>query len=86
MQEGQWSDMGMLIQTMCLLARERGLHTCAQEAWSLWTPTVKEFFNIPDDLTLFCGLALGYADPDAKVNGLESPRAPMAEVVEYHGF
>ena len=24
MQEGQWSDMGMLIQTMMLLARERG--------------------------------------------------------------
>ena len=86
MQEGQWSDMGMLIQTMSLLARERGLHTCPQEAWSLWTPTVKEFFNIPDELTLFCGMALGYADPDAPVNGLQSPRAPMSEVVEYHGF
>ena len=86
MQEGQWSDMGMLIQTMSLLARERGLHTCPQEAWSLWTPTVKNFLNIPDHMTLFCGMALGYADPDAPVNSLESPRAPMDEVVDYLGF
>ena len=86
MQEGQWSDMGMLIQTMSLLARERGLHTCPQEAWSLWTPTVNNFLNIPDHMTLFCGMALGYADPDAPVNSLESPRAPMDEVVDYLGF
>lgn len=86
MQEGQWSDMGMLIQTMSLLARERGLHTCPQEAWSLWTPTVKKFFDMPEEMTFFCGMALGYADPDAPVNSLESPRAPMDEVVSYYGF
>ena len=86
MQEGQWSDMGMLIQTMSLLARERGLHTCPQEAWSLWTPTVKKFFDMPEEMTFFCGMALGYADPDAPVNSLKSPRAPMDEVVSYYGF
>ena len=32
MQEGQWSDMGMFIQSIMLLARERGLHSCPQEA------------------------------------------------------
>ena len=86
MQEGQWSDMGMLIQTMSLLARERGLHSCPQEAWAIWAPTVKEYLSIPDHMTLFCGFALGYADPDAPVNGLQSPRAPMDEVVSYLGF
>lgn len=86
MEEGQWSDMGMLIQTMMLLARERGLHTCPQEAWAIWSPTVKEYLNVPEHMTLFCGLALGYADPDAAVNSLESPRAPMDEVVQYLGF
>ena len=82
MQEGQWSDMGMLIQTMMLLARERGLHTCPQEAWAIWAPSVKKYLNIPDTHTFFCGLALGYADPDAAVNGLESPRAPTASWFE----
>ncbi len=86
MQEGQWSDMGMLIQTIMLLARERGLHSCPQEAWAIWAPTVKQHLDIPDHMTLFCGLALGHADPDAPVNTLESPRAPMDEVVTYLGF
>ena len=86
MEEGQWSDMGMLIQTMMLLARERGLHSCPQEAWAIWAPTVKAYLDIPQHMTFFCGLALGYADPDAPVNGLESPRAPMDEIVSYRGF
>jgi nitroreductase len=33
----QWSDLGMYMQTVMLLARERGLHTCAQEAWCVCT-------------------------------------------------
>ena len=86
MQEGQWSDMGMLIQSIMLLARERGLHSCPQEAWAIWAPSVKAFLNIPDNMTFFCGLALGYADPDAAINQLESPRAPMDEVIDYIGF
>ena len=65
MQEGQWSDMGMIIQSIMLLARERGLHSCPQEAWAIWAPSVKKFLDIPDTMTFFCGLALGYADPDA---------------------
>ncbi|HEY1961005.1 MAG TPA: nitroreductase, partial [Rhizomicrobium sp.] len=33
MQQGQWSDLGMFLQSIMLLAREHGLHTCPQEAW-----------------------------------------------------
>ena len=33
----QWSDVGMFMQTFMLAAREAGLHTCAQEAWSNWS-------------------------------------------------
>lgn len=31
----QFADLGIFLQSMMLLARERGLHTCPQEAWSL---------------------------------------------------
>jgi len=86
MQEGQWSDMGMIIQSIMLLARERGLHSCPQEAWALWSPSIKNFLNIPDHMTFFCALALGYADPDAAINQLESPRAPLDEVASFVGF
>ena len=86
MQEGQWSDMGMIIQSIMLLARERGLHSCPQEAWAIWAPSVKKFLDIPDTMTFFCGLALGYADPDAPINMLKTPRAPIEEMVRFVGF
>ena len=31
----QWSDVGMFLQTVMLIAREKGLHSCAQEAWAM---------------------------------------------------
>src|SRR6516162_1687413 len=34
MQQGQWADLGMFMQSIMLLAREHGLHTCPQEAWA----------------------------------------------------
>ena len=30
----QWSDLGMFLQSFMLLAKEEGLDTCPQEAWS----------------------------------------------------
>ena len=86
MQEGQWSDLGMFIQTLMLLAREEGLHSCAQEAWSYWYKSVGEFLEIPDELMLFCGLALGFKDESHPINGWRTERAPLADFVEWHGL
>ena len=86
MQEGQWSDLGMFIQTIMLLARENGLHTCAQEAWAYWYKTVGDFFAIPDEYMLFCGMALGYIDNSHPINGWRTERADLDEMVEWHGL
>ena len=86
MQEGQWSALGMYIQTLMLLAREKGLHTCAQESWSAWTPTISEFLEIPDELMLYCGLALGYMDEDHPINNWRTERAELSEFVKWYGM
>lgn len=83
---GQWSDLGMYIQTIMLLAREHGLHSCAQEAWATWHKTVGEFVGMPDEQMLFCGLSLGYSDASAPINSLRTDRAPLEEVVSFQGF
>jgi nitroreductase len=70
----QWSDLGMYLQTFMLLAQEAGLSTCAQESWSAWPTAVAEFMGAPEDQMLFCGMAIGHADPDAPVNTLRSER------------
>ena len=86
MQPGQWSDLGMYIQTDMLLAEERGLATCAQEAWAMLHKTVADFLAMPPELMLFCGMALGYADEGAPVNRLITDRAPLDELVSLRGF
>lgn len=70
----QWSDLGMFLQTFMLLAEEAGLSTCAQEAWSTRPKLVSEFVGAPDELTIFCGMAIGYKDDAAPVNSLQSDR------------
>ena len=73
----QWSDLGMFLQTFMLLAREAGLDTCPQEAWAMRAESVAEFVGAGEELMLFCGMAIGYRDPDAAVNQLASDREPL---------
>lgn len=79
----QFSDLGMFIQSAMLVARTYGLHTCAQEAWSLWGKTIQEFLGYPDEHMIFCGLALGYADENAVINNLYTDRAPLEEFASF---
>ena len=73
----QWSDLGMFLQSFMLLAQEAGLDTCAQEAWANRAQMVSDFVNAPEELMLFCGMAIGYANPDAPVNALVADRDPL---------
>ena len=79
MQQGQWADLGMFMQNIMLIAREKGLHTCPQEAWAVWHGVIREYLAIPQNEMIFCGMAIGYADETAPVNALQSQRAPLAE-------
>ncbi|MEM7283072.1 MAG: nitroreductase [Pseudomonadota bacterium] len=79
----QWSDLGMFLQTFMLLAEEAGLNTCAQESWAMKPQSVAEFVGAEPELMLFCGMAIGYGDPDAPVNELVTEREPMAAWVKF---
>jgi len=79
----QWSDVGMFLQSVMLLAREHGLHTCAQEAWAQWHTTIDEHLKPPAEWMLFCGIALGYMDEDHPINTLRTERAPVDEIVTF---
>jgi nitroreductase len=81
MQEGQWSDLGMFLQSVMLLAREEGLHTCPQEAWAVHHSTIREYLSVPESEIVFCGMAIGYADESHPTFALETERAPLEEYV-----
>lgn len=82
----QWSDIGMWLQTVCLLLREEGLDSCPQEAWAIYQEQIRAVVNIPDDHIFFCGLGVGWRDPAAPVNNFPVPRAPLDEAISWEGF
>ena len=82
----QWCDLGMFMQTVMLLAVERGLDTCAQEAWSRFPISVAGALNLAPEQLLFSGMALGYRDADAPINRLRTRRAAFEDYAAMIGF
>jgi nitroreductase len=80
---GQWAHLGMFMQTICLVAEEQGLATCMQEFWMLRHNLVRSFFAIPDELQVYCGMAIGYADKSHPINSLRTERAPVDEFAQF---
>jgi nitroreductase len=86
MGSAQWSDMGMFMQSIMLLAREQGLHTCPQESWSGWYREVAEAVALPANRMLFSGIAVGYRDEAAPINRLRTTRVTLEEFATFRGF
>ncbi len=82
----QWADLGGFIQTVMVLARGYGLDTCPQEAWITFQRTMRTFLDLPPELMLFCGMALGHADADAPINSWRSAREPLDAFTTFEGF
>ncbi|HET9641109.1 MAG TPA: nitroreductase [Allosphingosinicella sp.] len=82
----QWAHLGMFIQNVMLLAHERGLATCPQEAWAAVHALVAEHIELPAERILYCGMALGYSDPEAPINKLRTERETGAAFARFRGF
>jgi nitroreductase len=82
----QWSDLGMYMENVMLLALERGLATCPQEYWARYPRTVASFVNLPDDHMVFSGMALGHADEANPINAWRASRDPFESWGELIGF
>lgn len=81
---GQWADAGMYLQTVMLLLRAEGLHSCPQVMWTLFREDVRRTVGATDDMVLLCGLSLGYEHPEHARHELTG-RAPMDETVTFLG-
>lgn len=82
----QWADLGIYMQTVMLLAIERGLDTCPQEYWARYSKSVAAALNLPDDHMVFSGMAMGYRDPEAPINTLRAEREPFEAFGRLIGF
>ncbi len=82
----QWADLGGYLQTVALLARGHGLHTCPQQAWVSFHRTVREVLKLPDNLMIYSGMSMGYENTEAPINKWRSSRASLESFATFDGF
>jgi len=75
--------VGMFLQTLLLALTERGLDSCVQVSTALYPDVVRQHLDIPTDLTVLCGICIGYADPAFPANNINTPRNPMTENITF---
>jgi nitroreductase len=81
LERGSWLDFGMFLQSVMLAARGEGLETCPQAAFNQYHAAISARLAIPASEMIVCGMAMGYADPDAVINAFRTERVPLAEFV-----
>jgi nitroreductase len=74
-------DVGLLTQTLCLLAHDRGLGTCIMACAVCFSSTLRDVLPGADDKLMAAGIALGYPDREAPVNLFARERVPLEESV-----
>jgi len=86
MGRAQWAHLGMFMQSLALVAVERGLGSCMQEFWATLRESLHRHFGLPATDMIYCGMSLGFPDPSAPVNRLRSERAPVGDFATLRGF
>jgi nitroreductase len=76
-------DVGLILQTFCLLAHDKGLGTCILAAVVAYPEIAREIFSIPENKRLVMGAALGWPDPEAPVNLFARNRGSLEEFVRW---
>jgi nitroreductase len=83
---GSWLDFGAFVQTVMLTARAFGLHTCAQASIAEYPKIVRAHLPVDEQHLVLVGIAIGYADMDARVNQFRTERAKTEDFVTFMGF
>ena len=76
-------DIGLIVQTVCLLAHDRGLGSCIMAAAVLHPDLLRSIAGIPADRRVVVGVALGYPDDSYPLNHFERPRAKREDFTHW---
>lgn len=82
---GEWSmfDMGALSQSIMLAAKEVGLDSAPAINLVVYPEILRNELNIPEELSIVFGIALGYKNDENPQSSFKSLRRPIKEVVNY---
>jgi nitroreductase len=76
-------DCGAYVNNFMLAARSLGVASIAQAAIAMRSKFLHEWFQIPAERQVVCGISFGYEDPAHRANGFRTTRARMEQVVHW---
>ena len=82
---GGYMDLGMTLYGLMLAAQAKGLSTCAIGAMASYPSLIRQHVGLDAETKVVCGMALGYADPDAPVNQTQTTRCALDEYFKVIG-
>lgn len=77
---------GGVAQAVALAAGELGLGTCIMGKPVESPNLLRRLTGIPHSDLILCCIAVGYADPEGRINRLPRTRAGVEELATWHGF
>ena len=84
----EWSifNLGSLSQSIMLAAQGDGVDTAPAVNLVAYPRIIRKEMEIPDNLTVVFGIAMGYSDRKSPQNTFRSKRRPLDEVVRLKGI
>ena len=76
-------DCGGYVSVFLLAAQSLGLAAVPQAAVAAYSPWLRDYFGLPDNRLVVCGISFGYPDQAHPANGFRTNRAPITEVVDW---
>jgi nitroreductase len=83
-ERGNFLDVGMFMQNVMLGLTAHGLGSCPQFSVAAYADIIRQTLVLPPDRWIVSGLALGWPDPDSKVNTFVPERLPLPDFVDWY--
>ena len=76
-------DCGLYVDTFLLAAQALGLGAIAQAALAARAPFLREWFGLPDNRKVVCGISFGFADPEHLTATYRTSRAEIESAATF---
>jgi nitroreductase len=76
-------DCGAWIGSFTLVAQSFGVASIPQAALAMHSPFIRDYFGLPEERRVLCGISFGYADEKHAANAFRTRRAEVSEVVRF---
>lgn len=81
-----WLDLGLYVQSVMIVAKARGIDTCAQVSLAPFHGVIAQQLGMAPEEVTVCGMAMGFGEAEAEVNRMAMPRARVEEFARLAGF